>query len=64
MIGISWMHKTMTKCKQKSLHQKDKIKKVWHKPTISDYGHVSELTAGTVGSHTDKGHCSNHHGGG
>jgi hypothetical protein len=41
-----------------------KIKKPWHKPKVADYGHVSQLTAGTTGSHTDKGHLSNQHGGG
>ena len=40
------------------------IKKPWHKPKVSDYGHVSELTAGTTGSFTDKGHLSNQHGAG
>jgi len=39
-----------------------KIKKPWHKPKVADYGHVSQLTAGTTGSHTDKGHLSNQHG--
>lgn len=40
------------------------IKKPWHKPQVSDYGHVSALTAGTTGSFTDKGHLSNQHGAG
>jgi hypothetical protein len=39
-----------------------KVKKSWHKPKVADYGHVSKLTAGTTGSHTDKGHLSNEHG--
>jgi hypothetical protein len=41
-----------------------RTRKPWHKPEVSDYGHVSKLTAGTTGSHTDKGHMSNSHGGG
>jgi hypothetical protein len=39
-----------------------KIKKPWHKPKVADYGHVSKLTAGTTGSHADKGQLSNQHG--
>jgi hypothetical protein len=39
-----------------------KVKKPWHTPKVSDYGHVSKLTAGTTGSHMDKGQASNQHG--
>jgi hypothetical protein len=39
-----------------------KTKKPWHTPKVADYGHVSELTAGTTGSFMDKGHDSNQHG--
>jgi hypothetical protein len=41
-----------------------RIRKPWHKPKVTDYGHVSQLTAGTTGSCTDKGHLSNQHGAG
>lgn len=36
--------------------------KEWHKPVVTDHGHVSKLTAGTVGTHLDKGHMANQHG--
>jgi hypothetical protein len=39
-----------------------KVKKPWHTPKVSDHGHVSKLTAGTTGSHMDKGQASNQHG--
>jgi hypothetical protein len=39
-------------------------KKVWHKPMVTDFGHISQLTAGTTGSSTDKGHFANSHGAG
>lgn len=35
------------------------MKKKWHKPVVITYGHVSKITAGTVGSHMDKGHMAN-----
>jgi len=38
------------------------VKKPWHKPVLVEHGHVSKLTAGTTGSHADKGHLSNQHG--
>ena len=41
-----------------------KRRKAWRKPKISDYGHVSKLTAGTTGSHADKGFVANQHGAG
>jgi hypothetical protein len=37
-------------------------KKPWNTPHLIEYGHVAELTAGTTGSHTDKGHLANEHG--
>jgi hypothetical protein len=39
-----------------------KTKKPWHSPKVADYGHVAKLTAGSTGSHMDKGHESNQHG--
>ena len=38
------------------------MKKPWHKPIVTDWGHVSKITTGTTGSHMDKGHMSNQHG--
>lgn len=37
-------------------------KKPYRTPRLTEYGHVSKLTAGTTGTHTDKGHLSNEHG--
>ncbi len=37
-------------------------KKPWNTPKLIEYGHVAKLTAGTTGSHTDKGHNANEHG--
>jgi hypothetical protein len=37
-------------------------KKPWKTPHLIEYGHVAELTAGTTGSFTDKGHQANQHG--
>ncbi|HVB80176.1 MAG TPA: hypothetical protein VNE82_09585 [Candidatus Binataceae bacterium] len=39
-----------------------KTKKSWRKPKVADYGHISKLTAGTTGSHADKGFVANQHG--
>ena len=38
------------------------VKKPYETPRVIEYGHVSQLTAGTTGSSTDKGTLSNHHG--
>jgi hypothetical protein len=37
-------------------------KKPWNTPHLVEYGHVAKLTAGTTGSHTDKGQMANGHG--
>ena len=37
-------------------------KKPWNRPHLIEYGHVAKLTAGTTGSHTDKGFNANQHG--
>jgi hypothetical protein len=37
-------------------------KKPYQTPRLIEYGHISQLTAGTTGSSTDKGTLSNHHG--
>jgi hypothetical protein len=37
-------------------------KKPYHTPRLTEYGHVAKLTAGTSGTHTDKGHLANRHG--
>ena len=42
--------------------RKSVAKKPWNKPHLSEYGHVAKLTAGTTGSHTDKGFNANQHG--
>jgi hypothetical protein len=39
-------------------------KKPWNTPKLIAYGHVAKLTAGTTGSHTDKGSMANAHGNG
>lgn len=39
-------------------------KKSYKTPRLIEYGHISKLTAGTTGSHTDKGTLANMHGGG
>jgi len=39
-------------------------KKPWNTPKLIAYGHVAKLTAGTTGSHTDKGTMANAHGNG
>ena len=39
-------------------------KKSYKTPSLIEYGHVSKLTAGTTGTHTDKGTLANMHGGG
>ncbi len=39
-------------------------KKPWNTPKLIAYGHVAKLTAGTTGSHTDKGMNANAHGNG
>ena len=37
-------------------------KKPYRTPRLTEFGHVAKLTAGTAGTHTDKGHLSNEHG--
>jgi len=37
-------------------------KKPYHAPSLTEYGHIAKLTAGTTGSATDKGVLSNVHG--
>ncbi len=37
-------------------------KKPYRTPPLTEYGHVAKLTAGTSGTHTDKGHLANRHG--
>jgi hypothetical protein len=39
-------------------------KKSYKTPRLIEYGHISKLTAGTTGTHTDKGTLANMHGGG
>jgi hypothetical protein len=38
------------------------VKKSYSAPRIVDFGHISALTAGTVGSFLDEGHLANQHG--
>ena len=42
----------------------DTSKKAYKTPRLVKFGDVAKLTAGTSGSHTDKGHGSNDHGNG
>jgi len=42
--------------------RKSVAKKPWNTPHLVEYGHVAKLTAGTTGSHTDKGAMANEHG--
>jgi hypothetical protein len=37
-------------------------KKPYHPPSLVEYGHIAKLTAGTTGSHTDKGSHAGIHG--
>lgn len=37
-------------------------KKPYRTPRLTEFGHVSKLTAGTTGTSTDKGHMANQHG--
>jgi hypothetical protein len=37
-------------------------KKPYRAPRLIEHGHVAKLTAGTSGTHTDKGHTANQHG--
>jgi hypothetical protein len=37
-------------------------KKPFKTPRLTEYGHIAKLTAGTTGSHTDKGTLANRHG--
>jgi hypothetical protein len=37
-------------------------KKPYNSPHVTDFGHISALTAGTVGSLLDEGHLANPHG--
>ena len=46
----------------KPAERKAVAKKPYAQPRLTEYGHLSKLTAGTTGSHTDKGHDGNHHG--
>jgi hypothetical protein len=39
-------------------------KRPYRAPQLIEYGHITKLTAGTTGSHTDKGHNANEHGSG
>jgi hypothetical protein len=39
-------------------------KKPYKAPQLVEYGHISKLTAGTSGTHTDKGTHANVHGSG
>jgi hypothetical protein len=37
-------------------------KKPYRTPRLIEYGHVSKLTAGSSGTHTDEGHLANPYG--
>ena len=45
-------------------HNPTAPKKPYKAPQLVEYGHISKLTAGTSGTHTDKGTHANVHGGG
>jgi len=43
-------------------HLPQSVKKVYRTPRVIEFGHISRLTSGTTGTHTDKGSMAGTHG--
>jgi hypothetical protein len=39
-------------------------KKIYRAPRLIEFGHISRITSGTTGTHSDKGHLGGAHGSG
>ncbi len=40
------------------------VKKIYRAPRLIEFGHISRITSGTTGTHSDKGHLGGAHGSG